>query len=755
MIRVLFRTKRMETVLLKTDTFLNNPCPVQGAPIKTEDMEKYSLDTNKKTLFENSCIPFAIYQFVNRRVVTIALSQGFCELFGLSKEEAYILMDHDMYRDAHPDDVARIADAAYQFAVNGEIYEVVYRTKAPSEKDYTVVHAYGRHVYTETGERLAVVWYVNEGLYGDMCNNMGELVQQSLSQKLHWESLIRENYYDYLTGLPNMLYFLELAQSGRQKIQESGGMPAILFVDLNGMKSYNRRYGFAEGDNLLRAFSKLLVRYFSNENCGRFTSDHFTVYTETHNLEKKLDDLFAEADRLNDNRSLSLRVGIYVDRFENVSISTACDRAKTACDLERNTYASRYVYYDEKLRSASLKKNYILDNLDRAIEEKWIRVFYQPIVRTVTGKVCDEEALARWIDPTRGILAPEEFIPVLEDAHLLYKLDLFMVEQVLANMKRQKEAGVDVVPVSVNFSRNDFAACDMVKEVCRRVDEAGVSHNMLNIEITESVIGLDYDFMKDQIDRFHEAGFNIWMDDFGTGYSALDVLQKFDFDVIKFDMEFLSDFHRSEKNHIILTQLMQMAVKLGIGTVAEGVETEEHLRFLAEIGCDRIQGFYYSRPIPLDVIIDRYDTGIGIGRENALESLYYSTISMTNLNDPAINDGSDSAVNRYFNAVPMGIVEVENDEFFILRSNKTFGDFIRKTFHFDLPLPGKKGQRTPVKPDQAFLDAAKQCNDSGQWVPVMISHEQTVSINAYVRQIAVNPFSGNRAILIVILSMLS
>ena len=128
---------------------------------------------------------------------------------------------------------------------------------------------------------------------------------------------------------------------------------------------------------------------------------------------------------------------------------------------------------------------------------------------------------------------------------------------------------------------------------------------------------------------------------------------------------------------------------------------------------------------------------------------------MTNLNDPAVNDGSDSAVNRYFNAVPMGIVEMENDEFFILRSNKTFGGFISRTFHLDLPLPGKKGQRTPVKPDQAFLDAAKQCNDSGQWVPVMISHEQTVSINAYVRQIAVNPFSGNRAILIVILSMLS
>ncbi|MDO5702175.1 MAG: EAL domain-containing protein [Lachnospiraceae bacterium] len=717
-------------------------------------MNKYTYDKETLALIESSCIPCAVYQFVDKRVVTLALSEGFCELFGLERQEAYKLMDNDMYRDAHPDDVARIADAAYQFAVNGGQYEVVYRSKPPRNSEYTVLHAFGRHVYTRTGERLAVVWYVNEGPYTDIADGAENYVLGSMMQKLHSESLIRENYYDVLTGLPNMLYFMELAQEGRKKIQEQGGIPAILFFDLSGMKAFNRRYGFAEGDVLLRAFSKLLVQYFSNENCGRFASDHFTVYTDSVDLEKRLLSIFRETEKLNSGKTLPIRVGIYQDRFENVSISTACDRAKTACDLERITYFSTYVYYDEKLRDTASKKHYVLDNLDTALKEKWIRVFYQPIIRTVTGKVCDEEALARWIDPVRGIITPGEFIPILEDARLLYKIDLYVVEQVLDDIHRKEAAGLSVVPVSVNLSRNDFAACDMVDEISRRVDEAGVARNLINIEITESVIGLDYDFMKDQVRRFHEAGFHVWMDDFGSGYSSLDVLQKFDFDLIKFDMAFMKDFHRSEKNHVILTQLMQMASKIGVDTVAEGVETEEHIRFLTEIGCDKIQGFYYSKPVPLEVAIDKYQHGTGVYLENMMESMYYATISTTNLSDPMIDSDTGSMLYQYFNSVPMGIIEIRGNEFCLLRANRTYCDLLIDTFGMDMPRDIKNVANIRFVPDSAFAEALLACDADGNWSSFDKQKAVSNKLIAFMRQIACNPVNGYRAILIIVLNML-
>ena len=193
-----------------------------------------------------------------------------------------------------------------------------------------------------------------------------------------------------------------------------------------------------------------------------------------------------------------------------------------AGNVNRNSYVSVYEYFTEKLQEKDAIRQYILDNLDRAMQEKWIKAYLQPIVRAVNEKVCDVEALARWVDPEKGVLSPASFIPVLEDAGLIYKLDLYMLDEVLLSIRRQLEDGIFVVPHSINLSRSDFDACDMVEEIRRRVDTAGVSRDRISIEITESIIGSDFDFMKTQIERFQALGFPVWMDDFGSGYSSLD-----------------------------------------------------------------------------------------------------------------------------------------------------------------------------------------------------------------------------------------
>ena len=606
------------------------------------EMEKYQFDSATKAALEKLRVPLAVYQFIDKRVVTILLSDGFCELFGFdNKDDADYVMDHDMYCATHPEDKARAADAAYRFATEGGRYEVVYRTLTRNKTDYIIVHSLGEHVMTEDGVRLAYIWYTDEGRYTSDSDGKDKALNDAMKNIVREENMIKSGYYDYLTGLPNMSYFFELARERRRSFCESGKTAALLYMDLCGMKYFNRKYSFAEGDNLLRSFADILKLYFGNENCSRFGSDHFCVITDAEGLEDTLTEIFTEFRAADSDKSLPVRVGIYLDRKGVDDISTECDRAKYACDTMRSTYVSSFRYFSDEMHAKNESRQYFIDNLDKAIREGWIEVYYQPIIRSANGTVCDEEALVRWKDPVRGMMMPSQFIPVLEEANLIYMLDLFVTEQVLEKMKKQAEAGLFVVSESVNLSRADFTACDIVEEMRRRVDAAGFSRDKINIEVTESVIGSDFEFMKSQIERFRSLGFRVWMDDFGSGYSTLDVLQSIRFDLIKFDMRFMKEFDTSEKSRIMLTELLRMAISLGVDTVCEGVETKEQADFLREIGCTMMQGYYFCRPIPFEKILERYQKVIQIGFENPEESGYYAAVGKINLYDLAILSNED------------------------------------------------------------------------------------------------------------------
>nr|MCR5023596.1 EAL domain-containing protein [Lachnospiraceae bacterium] len=527
-------------------------------------MERYEMPEQERAIIERLRFPFAVYQFIDKRVVTLALSDGFCEKFGFSsREEAIYVMDNDMYRDTYPEDVVRVAEEGIRFATEGGVYDVIYRTKAADGKRYIVLHAHGEHVTIEKeGIRLAHIWYMDEGGCDEENLSREITVEHVLANTLREENAIRISRYDHLTGLPNLTYFLELFDAGKISMQNKGYTPAMMYLDLNGMKYYNHRKGFAEGDRMLQTFARLLKQTFGNENCCHIGADRFAVYSREEELEKVLKSFFAEAEKVNGRDSLPVRVGVYPYSIGKVSAGTAYDRAKVACDAIPATDISVCNFYDRKLSEYETKRRYIKANIDRAISENWIKVYYQPIVRALNSKVCDEEALARWIDPEKGFLSPADFIPHLEETGLIYKLDLYVLEQTLKKMKDMKERGLDVVSHSINLSRSDFYACDIVEEIRKRVDDSDFGRDMISIEITESIIGGEFEFMKKQIERFRELGFPVWMDDFGSGYSSLNVLHSIPFDLIKFDMSFLRRLDEGENGKIILTQLMKMATNL-------------------------------------------------------------------------------------------------------------------------------------------------------------------------------------------------
>ena len=718
-------------------------------------MEKYRIDDHTLDLIEASPIPFAVYQFVNRRVVTLALSEGFCRLFGYEDRAlAYHDMDEQMYVDTHPDDVSRISEAAVLFATRDGRYDVIYRSRNRRGDGYRLIHAVGEHTSADDGSRIACVWYTDEGEYREGVIDRNGSLNRSLSGAIRRESMLNESFYDHLTGLPGMSYFFELAESGRRWMYAWDKQPVLLYIDLNGMKFYNQKYGFAEGDRLLQAFGHILTRTFGHHNCGHLAQDHFVVLTEGAGIAERLQQLFTDARELNNGRSLPVRVGIYLDWAEDVSVGIACDRAKIACDTLCNSYRSCFTYYEKSLLDNEEHRRYILSNLDRAIEEGWIRVYYQPIVRSLNGRVSNEEALARWADPDKGFLTPAEFVPYLEDAGLSYKLDLHVLEKVLGKLKLQEHSGLYLVPQSINLSRSDFDACDMVEEIRRRVDAAGISRTMITIEITESTIGSDFDFMREQVARFQQLGFPVWMDDFGSGYSSLDVLQSIRFQLIKFDMRFLQSFDEGESGKIILTELMRMATALGTETVCEGVETKEHVRFLQEIGCTRLQGFYFCRPIPLETILERYASGTQIGFENPEESAYFDSIGKINLFDlgSVANDRS-GLVGNYFDTLPMGIVEVSDSSARHVRCNHAFRDFTGRMYSLQPEALETALGSFSEESRARFIQILNHSFQSGTLSTLEQKMPDGSVAHFLLRPLAANPISGYVSLAVAVLSV--
>ena len=719
-------------------------------------MEKYRFSSKEQKNLEQMPVPMAVYQFVDEKVLTLSLSEGYCRLFDFPDlPTAYQYISKDAFCNTHPDDTARIKDAAYRFAKEGGRYEVIFRSMKYGGGAYHIIHGVGEHIYTEEGVRLAYVWYTDEGAYtAESEGSRTTALNQAFNTALQEESMLRASYYSYLTGLPSMSYFFELAQARRDAIIEEGGRPTLLYMDFHGMKRFNIKYGFAEGDVLLKAFARCLQNSFPDDICSHFGADHFAVITNAQDLEKRLDALCEKCRELNGGKNLPVHVGLYQQQSEAVSVTVACDRAKTACDSLKDTYSSGYVFYSQRIQEDEENRQYIIENLDRAITEKWIHVYLQPIIRAVNGQVCDVEALARWIDPERGFLSPADFIPALEDAGLIYKLDLYMVDQVLEAIKVQKADGFNIIPHSINLSRSDFNACDIVEEIRKRVDAAGINRDRITIEITESVIGSDFDFMKEQVERLQKLGFPVWMDDFGSGYSSLDVLQSIRFDLLKFDMSLMRKLDEGEAGKTMLTELMRMATSLGMDTVCEGVETEMQVRFLQEIGCSKLQGYYYSKPISFETIRELFKSKGLIENENPEESEYYESIGRVNLFDLGVIAGDEeNEFHNVFESLPAAILEIKDGQARYVRSNRSYQDYVKRFFNIDIYSDRKNYTKSAIEYGSNFENVVKQCCRIGNRAFFDEKLPDGSVVHAFARRISNNPVTGSVAVALAVLSI--
>ena len=414
---------------------------------------------------------------------------------------------------------------------------------------------------------------------------------------------------DELTGLANFEGFQTEAISRMEDESLDISTVRFVFMDIENFKNYNEKYGFRGGNNFLRSIGEIISKEFEGDIVARFSDDHFIALAKSEGLEERLSKIGNRICELENTIQLGLKCGIYRPPQRSVTPSVALDRARYACSSVKKHFSHDIAEYNSDMDTEYRRKKYIINNIDSAIKEGYIHVYYQPVVWAETGKLCGAEALARWIDPTYGVISPAAFIPVLEEYHQIHKLDMFVMESVCNHIKDANDNNYPRIPVSINFSRLDFELADPVKEVSLCIEKYGLSKNDIHVEITETALSDTDKKLQEAMADFRAKGFSLWLDDFGSGYSGLNVLKDFSFDMMKIDMKFLSKFSENQKTQPILSSIVSLAQKIGMQTLTEGVETEEAREFLRSIGCQRLQGYLFGRPMSKDEFVEKILSG--------------------------------------------------------------------------------------------------------------------------------------------------
>lgn len=484
---------------------------------------------------------------------------------------------------------------------------------------------------TRTGHFIRV-----EGVFGPAVDGKrGALWVVGLVQSDVRQSALER---DSDTGLLGPHAFYRKAKQLLKEEEASGiwGQRVPVFIKLVHFSSFNSSYGIEAGNTLIYRIAQVLRTCFPHEPAAHLGADNFIMLPSRNHITMRMDRMVKEINDLIQDRAIRCKAGIVLfdkdhvppEKLKTMKWRDPFDMAKLAADSIKEDGNRSWAVYTESLGRDMVNTAFVLRNFENAMEKGHIHVYYQPITRALTGKVCGLEALARWEDPEKGMILPGLFVPVLEKMKLIHLLDRYVIESTARLYQRLKEAGHPVLPVSVNLSRVDFDIMkpfDFMEEIIFRYQ---VPRQFFHIEVTESALTRDRGVLKQELLRFKKAGYQLWLDDFGSGYSSLNVLQEFPFDLLKIDMAFLRNFN--EESRKIIRSIILMAKNLSVHTLAEGAETKEQVDFLRESGCEKIQGWFYGKPMTSEDFEKKLMEGTYVP-EGPLESVVMNRVGLVNV----------------------------------------------------------------------------------------------------------------------------
>ena len=423
---------------------------------------------------------------------------------------------------------------------------------------------------------------------------------QRIIQFVEDRQIIQDVEHDELTNLYNRSFFYEYS---RRLMDEPGcAEKDMLALDIDHFRLINEVYGKAFGDEMLVAVAEgvrsVLGRHFGI-GC-RGSADQFFVLIDHSDDYESLYALVRDSvQKAAGQARVRVRMGVYKHVDVDKGIEWYADAARSACNSLRGTYTQDILIYDDALHQRELYEDRLIADMDTALREKQFVVHYQPKynIRGDKPVLTSAEALVRWIHPEMGFISPGAFIPLFEENGLILKLDDYVWKSAAAQIRDWQERFGVTVPVSVNLSRMDFFDGTLKDRLLTIVQESGISVKDLMLEVTESAYSQNMDQMMNTVRDLRQAGFMIEMDDFGSGYSSLNMLCLMPVDALKIDMKFVQNLLKSGTGYRMVELVVNMAQCLGVPAIVEGVEDEQQYQLMKQVGCDVVQGYYFSRPL--------------------------------------------------------------------------------------------------------------------------------------------------------------
>lgn len=425
-----------------------------------------------------------------------------------------------------------------------------------------------------------------------------------------YESWEQEKYkasHDSLTGLLNRDQFYEDVHDMVNKYHDTTFY--LICSNIKDFKFINEIFGMEKGNQVLIKQAKLMASNPSERTiCARLMNDRFALCLPREEFdEKRVADSVKELQREFSGNSFHLHtyMGVYEIRDRDEAVSIMVDKANIAADTIKNNYDCCVAYYDEHLLEISIEQRRLLGEFEPALQKGEFVMYLQPQVNR-DGAAKGAEALVRWAHPSRGILTPYAFIDILENAGLIYKLDLYIWEKAAQKLAEWKEKGYGSYHISVNISTKDFYIIDIYETFTGLINKYGIVASNLHLEITETTLMTDFEKNMNIIHKLQDVGFRVEIDDFGSGYSSLNMLKDISADVLKIDMGFLRKSENEVKGQDILESIITLAGKIGMDVITEGVETKKQLDMLTMMGCHEFQGYYFSKPVPVSEFEEKY-----------------------------------------------------------------------------------------------------------------------------------------------------
>jgi len=410
--------------------------------------------------------------------------------------------------------------------------------------------------------------------------------------------------HDELTGIFNKKNFIAETKINLENYPTETFM--MLLVDIKRFALVNSFYGTNEGNKLLRTIAIVIRRFcrnFPTAVYGRMESDIFAIllpYDNAKSLNKVKKLISDNTYTYKDSFKVLLNIGIYLIINPDMPIEVMISRATMAAKTIKQNSSSDFAFYTEAMGEKVVKEQLIVNKMDSALANDEFKVWLQPKYNTETQEISGAEALVRWIDKKGAITSPGDFIPIFEQNGFISKLDYNVWEKTCKQLRIWIDKELPIYPISINVSRVDLYNVNLDKELLFLIKKYDIPISLLHLEITESVFVDQQTVFLNQIKKLKELGFVILMDDFGSGYSSLNTLKDMDIDILKIDMRFFSETENKTKSNIIVTSVVDMAKKIGIEVIAEGVELESQVDYLKSINCDYIQGYYFAKPMPIE-----------------------------------------------------------------------------------------------------------------------------------------------------------